>query len=40
VTPTSGVFSGAAVGVLGAAKMARVLALRGLPADTPDEDAA
>jgi hypothetical protein len=40
VTPTSGVFSGAATGVLGAAKTARVLTLHPRPSDTADGAAA
>jgi transglutaminase-like putative cysteine protease len=40
VTPTSGVFSGAATGVLGAAKTARVLTLHPQPSDTADDAAA
>jgi len=40
VTPTSGVFSGAATGVLGAAKTARVLTLHPRPSGTADDAAA
>jgi len=40
VTPTSGVFSGTATGVLGAAKTARVLALHPRSSDAADETAA
>jgi transglutaminase-like putative cysteine protease len=40
VSPTSGVFSGAATGVLRAAKTARVLTLYPRPSDTADETAA